>query len=381
MRIIKLSRDDWEMTTREKVDRYFTVKLRRKTRWGKFGLSQYMRNMPDIRRGTLLVFSYHTELVYLARADGEVVLTGGQDLPYYIPLAVDTVQPISGALGDYEAALRRARLSFVPLVNTRKWPTISDRCDGFSLRYFQQPLSRGPMTAGKYSRLKKKLHREMENLYAQAGEETSYWGKRYVRAVRKHGGLATAYRMLRPKIGDRLDDGFQALVDAGRADELSVEAIVSRPEFCPLFTAAELAEAARRLNEIPKSARQTPVATETIFPETLDPSKTYVEGRVRTVIVNVYERDRNARAACLRHHGYDCAACGTNFEDVYGELGRRFIHVHHKKPLGLMRKGYRLRPKIDLVPVCPNCHAMIHAKKPPLTVQQVRAILNERRSD
>jgi 5-methylcytosine-specific restriction enzyme A len=368
------------MTTRNKVDHYFTSKLRRKTRWGKFGLSQYMRNMPDIRRGTLLVFSYHTELVYLARADGEVVLTGGQDLPYYIPLAMETVEPISGALGDYEMALRRVRLSFAPLVNTRKWPMISDQCDGFTLRYFDQSPARGPMAADEYSRLKKELHRAMEKLYDQAGQETGYWGKRYVRAVRKNGGLATAYRMLRPKTGDRLDDGFQALIDVGRADELSVEAIVLRPEFRRLFNAAELAEAARRLKKIPKSARQTPVATEAIFPETLDPSQTYVDGRVRTVIINVYERDRKARAACLQHHGYDCAACGTNFENVYGKLGRRFIHVHHKKPLGLMRKGYHLRPKVDLVPVCPNCHAMIHAKKPPLTVAQIQAILSESRT-
>jgi 5-methylcytosine-specific restriction protein A len=379
MRIIKLSRGDWEMTTRQKVDYYFNFKLRRKTRWGKFGLTPYMRNMPDIRRGTLLVFSYHTELVYLARADGEVVLTGGQDHPYYIPLAMETVESIAGTLANYETALRRARLSCVPLVNTRKWPAISDRCDSFTLRYFDQPPSRGPITVGKYSRLKKGLHQAMENLYEQAGEETGYWGKRYVRAVRKHGGLATAYRMLRPKAGGRIDDGFQALVDAGRADELSVEALVSRPEFRPLFNATELAEATRRLKRIPKSARQIPVAPQAIFPETIDPSKTYVDGRVRTVIVNAYERNPKARAACLQHHGYDCAVCGTNFENVFGKLGRGFIHVHHKKPLGLMRKGYRLRPKIDLVPVCPNCHAMIHAKKPPLTVLQVRAIRNERR--
>jgi hypothetical protein len=51
--------------------------------------------------------------------------------------------------------------------------------------------------------------------------------------------------------------------------------------------------------------------------------------------------------------------CGFDFLDVYGEIGRDFAHVHHRKPL-----SDRTRPSkttlIDLAIVCANCHAMIH---------------------
>jgi len=39
-----------------------------------------------------------------------------------------------------------------------------------------------------------------------------------------------------------------------------------------------------------------------------------------------------ARKRCLEHYGTKCTVCGFNFEAVYGELGKRFIHVHHLTP-------------------------------------------------
>ena len=54
------------------------------------------------------------------------------------------------------------------------------------------------------------------------------------------------------------------------------------------------------------------------IPEEVDPSKHYKEGAVKSLKVNAYERNRVARQVCLDHHGYDCNACGFNFETVYG---------------------------------------------------------------
>ena len=36
---------------------------------------------------------------------------------------------------------------------------------------------------------------------------------------------------------------------------------------------------------------------------------------------------------------------------------------------------YEVDPQIDLVPVCPNCHAIIHSESPPLPVDAVRKLL------
>ncbi len=68
-----------------------------------------------------------------------------------------------------------------------------------------------------------------------------------------------------------------------------------------------------------------------------------------------------------------------SFQERYGEIGRGFIHVHHRKPLALRRAEYKLRPTIDLVPVCPNCHAMLHTKTPPLGVDELREIMAPRK--
>ncbi|NMB46715.1 MAG: hypothetical protein GX998_09945 [Firmicutes bacterium] len=97
-----------------------------------------------------------------------------------------------------------------------------------------------------------------------------------------------------------------------------------------------------------------------ISEEVPDP-ESYWEGSVQRISVNKFERDRKARAACLRHFGYRCAACGMSFAERYGPEARGIIHVHHVVPLSEIGEGYSLDPVRDLVPVCPNCHAVIHA--------------------
>ena len=96
-----------------------------------------------------------------------------------------------------------------------------------------------------------------------------------------------------------------------------------------------------------------------IYPDEIT---TYTEGASKTVIVNKYERDSEARKECLNHYGYDCIICGFNFELFYGEIGRDAIHVHHIVPLHKIKSGYQVDPINDLIPVCPNCHLILHRK-------------------
>lgn len=115
-----------------------------------------------------------------------------------------------------------------------------------------------------------------------------------------------------------------------------------------------------------------------VFPDEL-PIGEYPEGSKRQVLVNRYERNRTARAECLRHHGSACCVCGLDFATVYGEIGRHGIHVHHLKELSTVRSDYRVNPVRDLVPVCPNCHAMLHTSRPALTPSQLRKRLQSKR--
>lgn len=107
--------------------------------------------------------------------------------------------------------------------------------------------------------------------------------------------------------------------------------------------------------------------------EEVPPSATYREGAVTRIEVNRYERDPKARAEAIAHHGLDCVVCGFNFEVAYGhDLGGDFIHVHHLRELSSLPDGYDVDPVADLVPVCANCHSMLHRERPALSPAELR---------
>jgi 5-methylcytosine-specific restriction protein A len=86
------------------------------------------------------------------------------------------------------------------------------------------------------------------------------------------------------------------------------------------------------------------------------------EGWAVQIAVNRYERDPDARDACLAHHGYACWVCQFEFRTIYGSLGDQFAFVHHRRPIAqrAAEGPYDVDPRHDLVPICGNCHAMVH---------------------
>ena len=112
------------------------------------------------------------------------------------------------------------------------------------------------------------------------------------------------------------------------------------------------------------------------FPEEIEQTQDGIfEGAVSHVSVNAYERNQEARRKCIEHYGVTCQICGFNFEKRYGEAGKDFIHVHHLKQISEIGETYQINPIQDLRPVCPNCHAIIHRRKPPFTIKELKSIL------
>ncbi|MDQ0254134.1 putative HNH restriction endonuclease [Evansella vedderi] len=101
------------------------------------------------------------------------------------------------------------------------------------------------------------------------------------------------------------------------------------------------------------------------------------EGALTRIEVNRYERSALNRQTCLIIHGYICKVCDFNFEQMYGTLGKEFIHVHHIVPVSELGTNYKINPTTDLVPICPNCHSMIHKKNPPYTVDELKSIISQ----
>ena len=90
------------------------------------------------------------------------------------------------------------------------------------------------------------------------------------------------------------------------------------------------------------------------------------EGREYEIRGIRYERDRDARNQCIEYYkGLDngvvrCQACRMSFEEVYGEKAKDYIEVHHIVPISERGGDYMVNPIKDLIPLCPNCHAMVH---------------------
>lgn len=118
-------------------------------------------------------------------------------------------------------------------------------------------------------------------------------------------------------------------------------------------------------------------ALETNYPDEANvESKTFPEGAKQTVQVNRYERNPEARAKCIEFHKARCKVCDMSFAETYGSFAKDFIHVHHKKPLYEISEQYEVDPKNDLIPVCPNCHAMLHKQENgiPMTVERLKLL-------
>lgn len=91
-------------------------------------------------------------------------------------------------------------------------------------------------------------------------------------------------------------------------------------------------------------------------------NKIEIEGAKKTILINKYERSPKARENAIKYHGLNCKVCNVNFEGLYGEIGKDFIHIHHLVPIHEIGEDYKINYQTDLIPICPNCHSIIHKR-------------------
>jgi hypothetical protein len=131
-----------------------------------------------------------------------------------------------------------------------------------------------------------------------------------------------------------------------------------------------------------KSQPLQPEATDFTSPDELPSTIPLIEGASCRIVVNAYERNPEARRKCIEAHGTLCCICEFNFGAKYGAEAEGYIHVHHIRPLSEIGGEYVVDPVADLLPVCPNCHAMLHLGGKCRTIEEVRRLLQrqERRA-
>ena len=102
----------------------------------------------------------------------------------------------------------------------------------------------------------------------------------------------------------------------------------------------------------------------------------YEEGSLLDCHGSKYERNRKARNECLEYYGYTCRVCGFDFEKQYGDIGRNFIEVHHRTEISSYSgEKHKVDHINDLIPVCSNCHSMLHRTKPALSIEALQDII------
>ncbi|WP_156455875.1 MULTISPECIES: HNH endonuclease [Stenotrophomonas] len=101
----------------------------------------------------------------------------------------------------------------------------------------------------------------------------------------------------------------------------------------------------------------------------------YMEGAISASLVIKRERSRRNRYLCLSIHGNRCAGCGFGIEELFGGACS-IIEVHHLQPLSTLTTPREYDPRCDLVPLCPNCHRIVHLRKPtPYSLEELRLLL------
>lgn len=85
-----------------------------------------------------------------------------------------------------------------------------------------------------------------------------------------------------------------------------------------------------------------------------------IPGGEHTLVPEDPGLDPGIRLAAITVHGVTCAVCGFDFGAVYGPAGEGLIEIHRVAPSSPKKAGSPADPVSDLIPVCANCHRVIH---------------------
>lgn len=133
-------------------------------------------------------------------------------------------------------------------------------------------------------------------------------------------------------------------------------------------------------HNIDLDAISNPDVSSTLQPDEEEEEKQRLEGRMTEAKVLRRQRNRQARQQCLEASGYKCYICGFDFEKTYGEIGKGFLEVHHKRPISTYDEEHEI-PQSELVPLCSNCHSMVHRRKEAMDVDELKNIVQNKQNN
>jgi hypothetical protein len=217
----------------------------------------------------------------------------------------------------------------------------------------------------------------MLNIYT-ASEKLGYQPKKFRTMVNRDGAKETADTLLAMST---TSSGFTELFLLGHeAMKLSVEYLVLQRPWRELFDESQLEIARRRLRDVECDLPPDDLVIDPAKPD--EPkkkpeTKSLKEGTKRQRTITSYDRNPEARDACIEHYGTACSICGFDFGGVYGPLADGFIHVHHLSMISEAGGERGVDPIKDLRPVCANCHEVIHLGGGCRSIEEVKKMMAE----
>lgn len=114
-----------------------------------------------------------------------------------------------------------------------------------------------------------------------------------------------------------------------------------------------------------------------------DFANSFAEGERSRREATFFKRNPKLRSAAIDQHGLACFGCDFNFELAYGEVGAGYIEIHHLNPLAERNdsvKGEVEMTRIEeVIPLCANCHRIVHRRKKLLSLDDLRAAIRQGR--
>lgn len=185
-------------------------------------------------------------------------------------------------------------------------------------------------------------------------------------------------------------------IEAG-LEELILSELVDRPKYYPYapyrgrFRGAQgiyltrlsigLTEAFHELVDLRWPTVEGPPTSEQISQRAQTAALEFSEGERSQREMSFFRRNPRLREEAIKRLGMRCVVCRLDFGERYGSAGEGYIEVHHLNPLAEREDtiaGTPIMTKLDeVVPLCANCHRVIHRRRPAMTIAELKASFRE----
>jgi hypothetical protein len=95
-----------------------------------------------------------------------------------------------------------------------------------------------------------------------------------------------------------------------------------------------------------------------------------IEGYAKERKYLAHHRNAAIVVKCKERDDYTCQTCGFSKR----VRGRSVVECHHLNPL--RKNGERITSVHDLICLCPTCHRIAHTSNPPLSIEEIKKIVN-----